>query len=167
MQNPLTTQNPLVTQNPLFGITKTIVNSAPLPTPATKPFQTFLAKLKASGRPTREIVAQVIGIAVASVALYPQSIAQLVDFYMDDARAAERELGRRCCLAVCGDGVGRVEHVETLGEEVGEHFGVCGFVFGDVQRGRGGCCEKLWAEGEAARGRLRRGILQEGGDVAL
>ena len=55
-----------------------------------KPYEDFLAKLTASGRPYRELGAQVIGLAVGSSVNYAQAIAQVVDFYLDDARAHER-----------------------------------------------------------------------------
>jgi linoleate 10R-lipoxygenase len=76
-------------QNPLMALVGAVSNWI-WPTEAKKPYHAFLAKLKASGRPTQAIVGQVIGISVASVTLYAQSVAQVVDFYMDDARAKER-----------------------------------------------------------------------------
>ena len=66
------------------------VSSYVWPTEAKKPYHEFLGRLKASGRDTRAIVAQVIGLAVGSSMTYAQAVAQIVDFYMDDARAAER-----------------------------------------------------------------------------
>ncbi|THH11068.1 hypothetical protein EW145_g888 [Phellinidium pouzarii] len=69
-----------------------------LPTSAPpKECHQFLANLAASGRPTRDLVACVIGLVVGSSVNYSQAVAQVVDFYLDDNRAKERaEL-----IAVC------------------------------------------------------------------
>lgn len=45
---------------------------------------------EASGRPAREITAQVVGLAIASVTLDAQAVVQVVDFYIHDTRVAER-----------------------------------------------------------------------------
>ena len=58
--------------------------------PVKKPYHTFLGKLAESGRPTRELVAEVVGLAVGSSVNYAQAAAQVVDFYLDGARANER-----------------------------------------------------------------------------
>ncbi|CAL1694713.1 unnamed protein product [Somion occarium] len=50
----------------------------------------FLRRLAAIGIERKEMVSQVIGLAVGSSVNYAQSIAQVVDFYLDDERAAER-----------------------------------------------------------------------------
>ena len=55
-----------------------------------KPYGDFFARLKASGRPTREIAAKLIGLAVTTVPLYAKAVAQIVDLYMSDERVAER-----------------------------------------------------------------------------
>ena len=55
-----------------------------------KPYHEFLGRLKEGGRPTRDIVAEVIGLAIGGGMIYAQAVAQIVDFYMDDERAAER-----------------------------------------------------------------------------
>lgn len=60
------------------------------PTQAKKPYHAFLAKLKEGGRPHRDIIAEIIGLAVGGGMIYAQAVAQIVDFYMDDERAAER-----------------------------------------------------------------------------
>lgn len=59
------------------------------PTPP-KECSEFLQRLAASGRPTRDLVACVIGLAVGSSVNYAQAVAQVVDFYLGDDRAQER-----------------------------------------------------------------------------
>ncbi|KAH8111877.1 heme peroxidase [Phellopilus nigrolimitatus] len=84
----LTEAAPRTASNPLVGIF-TSVKEAIWPTPP-KECHDFLANLAASGRPTRDLVACVIGLAVGSSVNYAQAVAQVVDFYLDDSRAAER-----------------------------------------------------------------------------
>ena len=60
------------------------------PQEAKKPFHDFLARLKAAGRPNRDIIAEVVGLAVGGAMIYAQAVSQIVDFYMDDERSAER-----------------------------------------------------------------------------
>lgn len=66
------------------------ISSFVWPTETRKPYHEFLARLQESERPIRELVAQVLGLALGGSMTFAQSVAQIVDFYMDDARAAER-----------------------------------------------------------------------------
>ncbi|KAK7695141.1 hypothetical protein QCA50_002331 [Cerrena zonata] len=50
----------------------------------------FLRRLAEIGIARGEMVSQVIGLSVGSSVNWAQSISQMVDFYLDDARAAER-----------------------------------------------------------------------------
>ncbi|KIJ45873.1 hypothetical protein M422DRAFT_226935 [Sphaerobolus stellatus SS14] len=50
----------------------------------------FLRRLAKSGRPMKDMVACVIGLAVGSCMNYAQACTQVLDFYLDDARATER-----------------------------------------------------------------------------
>ncbi|KAG8842829.1 hypothetical protein FRB96_004714 [Tulasnella sp. 330] len=50
----------------------------------------FLRRLAESGRPTDVLSYNVLGVIVASSANYAQTAAQIVNFYIDDARAKER-----------------------------------------------------------------------------
>lgn len=75
-------------QNPLVSLFAT-VKSAILRSPPKECYP-FLSKLAASGRPMRELVANVIGLAVGSSVNYSQALAQVIAFYLDDSRAKER-----------------------------------------------------------------------------
>jgi linoleate 10R-lipoxygenase len=55
-----------------------------------RPCYSFLSRLAESGRPLKDLVATVMGLAVGSSVNYAQASAQIVDFYLDDARAKER-----------------------------------------------------------------------------
>ena len=55
-----------------------------------KPYEDFLSALSASKRPTRDLVGEVMGIAVGSSVNFAQGIAHVIDFYLDEQRAAER-----------------------------------------------------------------------------
>lgn len=66
------------------------VSSFIWPTETRKPYHEFLERLQESRRPMREIVAQVFGLAIGGSMTFAQTVAQTVDFYMDDERAAER-----------------------------------------------------------------------------
>ena len=48
-----------------------------------------MRRLAEAKRPTSEVVAEVVGLAVGSSVNYAQSLAQVVDFYLDAARAKE------------------------------------------------------------------------------
>ena len=65
----------------------------------TKEYTEFLQRLSSTGRPTNQLVACVIGLAVGSSVNYAQAVAQVVDFYFQDERAQERatiiELSKR------------------------------------------------------------------------
>ena len=54
-----------------------------------KPYQDFMARLAESGRPVKEVVAEIVGLSVGSSVNYAQALAQVVDFYLDEARAKE------------------------------------------------------------------------------
>ncbi|KAI5117535.1 hypothetical protein M0805_004768 [Coniferiporia weirii] len=56
---------------------------------APKECDPFLKNLAASKRPTNQLVACVIGLAVGSSVNYSQAVAQVVDFYLSPARASE------------------------------------------------------------------------------
>lgn len=73
-------------QNPITGLFNAVSS---IFWPNHKPCHSFLAKLAQSGRPTRELIAEVIGLAVGSSVNYAQAVAQVVDFYLDPARAAD------------------------------------------------------------------------------
>ena len=65
----------------------------------TEEYTEFLERLSASGRPTDQLIACVIGLAVGSSVNYAQAVAQVVDFYFSDERSQERakiiELSKR------------------------------------------------------------------------
>ncbi|KAF7326065.1 Heme peroxidase [Mycena kentingensis (nom. inval.)] len=67
--------------------------------PSNKPWHPFLSKLAGTGRPMNELVAMVLGMAVATSVNYAHAAVNVIDFYLDDARASERaniaELVRR------------------------------------------------------------------------
>ncbi|KAL4246560.1 hypothetical protein ABKN59_008750 [Abortiporus biennis] len=50
----------------------------------------FLQKIAETKRPMRELCSQVLGLTVGSSVNFAQSAVQVIDFYLDDARAAER-----------------------------------------------------------------------------
>lgn len=54
----------------------------------------FLARLYVSGRDTKELSANALGLAVLSSVSYAQTCAAAVRFYLDDARAKERDILR-------------------------------------------------------------------------
>ncbi|KAI5117531.1 hypothetical protein M0805_004764 [Coniferiporia weirii] len=78
---------PRTAANPVFGLF-TAVKEAIWPS-APKECHPFLSNLASSGRPTRELVACVIGLAVGSSVNYAQALAQVVDFYLDPTRSRE------------------------------------------------------------------------------
>lgn len=55
-----------------------------------RPCHGFLRRLAESGRPLNDLTATVLGLATGTSVNYAQACAQIVDFYLDDARAAER-----------------------------------------------------------------------------
>ncbi|KAI0789558.1 heme peroxidase [Abortiporus biennis] len=57
---------------------------------SSRPCDPFLTKLAATNRPMRELCAQAIGLAIGSSVNFSQTTAHVLDFYLDDARAAER-----------------------------------------------------------------------------
>ncbi|KAF9257706.1 heme peroxidase [Marasmius fiardii PR-910] len=56
----------------------------------SQPYKPFLQRLAQTGRPINELVANVVGLAVGSSVNYAQAAVQVIDFYFDDERAAER-----------------------------------------------------------------------------
>ncbi|KAJ6481195.1 heme peroxidase [Mycena vulgaris] len=58
--------------------------------PQDKPCYPFLSKLCDTGRPVNELTGAVISLAVGSCLDYAQATVQVLDFYLDDARQAER-----------------------------------------------------------------------------
>ncbi|GJE97837.1 heme peroxidase [Phanerochaete sordida] len=66
------------------------ISSFVWPAEPRKPFHEFLARLQTGGRSTSEIVAQALGLAIRGSMPFAQGVAQIVDFYMDDARSKER-----------------------------------------------------------------------------
>ena len=76
-------------QNPL-AVLASYVASHVWPTEARKPAHAFLARLHETKRHTSATAAQVVGLAAGSAMSFAQAAAQIVDFYMDDARAKER-----------------------------------------------------------------------------
>ncbi|TCD62866.1 hypothetical protein EIP91_006272 [Steccherinum ochraceum] len=80
--------SPRTAANPIVGLFSAVSNMI---WPANgKPCYPFLSKLAESGRPVKELVGNVIGLAVGSSVNYAQAVAQVVDFYLDDERAKER-----------------------------------------------------------------------------
>ncbi|KAF5365312.1 hypothetical protein D9758_005455 [Tetrapyrgos nigripes] len=57
---------------------------------SNQPYAPFLQRLASTGRPINELVANVVGLAVGSSVNYAQAAVHVIDFYFDDARAAER-----------------------------------------------------------------------------
>jgi len=54
-----------------------------------KPCYPFLSKLAETGRPLNELVAMVVGLAVGSSVNFAQGAVHVIDFYFDEAHAAE------------------------------------------------------------------------------
>jgi len=73
-----------------FAKASTLITSGSGDLVDNRPCHDFLRRLVASGRPLRDLSATVIGLAVGSSVNYAQSAAQVVDFYLDDARSVER-----------------------------------------------------------------------------
>ncbi|PPQ84052.1 hypothetical protein CVT26_013955, partial [Gymnopilus dilepis] len=59
--------------------------------PQDKPWYPFLSRLAQSGRPLDEILGEILGIAVGASVNHGHALVNVVDFYLDDARKAERE----------------------------------------------------------------------------
>ncbi|SJL08734.1 related to Psi-producing oxygenase A [Armillaria ostoyae] len=75
--------------NALVGVKLTKLKDAIRP-PGLQDCPGFLTHLTASGRSTRDLAAIVTGLAVGSSVNYAQAVSHIVDFYLDDSRAAER-----------------------------------------------------------------------------
>ncbi|EIM82504.1 heme peroxidase [Stereum hirsutum FP-91666 SS1] len=60
--------------------------------PPDKPYVAFLRKLAESGKGINAVIANVIGLAIGSSVNYAQAAVHVVDFYLDDAHAKEREV---------------------------------------------------------------------------
>lgn len=71
---------------------------------AEKPHSDFFTRLKASGRPTPEIAAKLVGLAITTAPLYSKAVAQIVDLYMSDERAVERAEITRLAHSKSGPG---------------------------------------------------------------
>ncbi|TDL26424.1 heme peroxidase [Rickenella mellea] len=80
---------PKTASNPLVGFF-TQVSQKIWPT-VPKECHPFLGKLAASGRPTKDLVACVIGLAVGSSVNFSQAVAQVVDFYLDEKNVTHRK----------------------------------------------------------------------------
>lgn len=67
------------------------------------PATPFLQRLAALKRPIGDLVANVNSLAVGSSVNFAQALAQIVDFYLDDARAKERAAIVALCQKPAGD----------------------------------------------------------------
>ncbi|GJJ14559.1 hypothetical protein Clacol_008824 [Clathrus columnatus] len=88
IQNSITEVAPLASGSllgTLEGISSGVIHAL-----NSKPYAAYLSKLAATKRPMDVLVAQVIGLAVGSSVNYAQAVTQVIDFYLDDARASER-----------------------------------------------------------------------------
>ncbi|RDB14949.1 Psi-producing oxygenase A [Hypsizygus marmoreus] len=56
-----------------------------------KTWYPFLSRLAASGRPLDELIGNVLGVAVGASVNHAQAAINVIDFYLDDARAKEQE----------------------------------------------------------------------------
>ncbi|KAG6830523.1 hypothetical protein H0H87_007821, partial [Tephrocybe sp. NHM501043] len=56
-----------------------------------KPSYPFLSALTATGRPIDELLGNILGVAVGACVNYAQAAVNVIDFYLDDARAEEKE----------------------------------------------------------------------------
>ncbi|KAF7300907.1 Heme peroxidase [Mycena kentingensis (nom. inval.)] len=79
---------PHTATNPVVGFISSV--SKFIWSPANKPCYPFLSKLTETGRPVNELVAMVLSLAVGSSVNYANAAVNVIDFYLDDARAAER-----------------------------------------------------------------------------
>ncbi|KAG7449917.1 heme peroxidase [Guyanagaster necrorhizus] len=95
IEQGITNASPHLATNAIVGVF-TRLKEAIWP-PARQDCPSFLTRLTASGRPMRDLAAIVIGLAVGSSVNYAQAVSQIVDFYLDDSRAAERT----ALIAVC------------------------------------------------------------------
>ncbi|CAL1708758.1 unnamed protein product [Somion occarium] len=88
IEKSLNEASPKTASNPLTNIFNAV--SSLIWRPEDKQCYSFLRKLADTGRPTKELVAQVIGLAVGSSVNYSHATAQVIDFYLDDERTKER-----------------------------------------------------------------------------
>jgi linoleate 10R-lipoxygenase len=51
----------------------------------------FLSKLTETGRPIDQLIGNILGVAVGACVNYAQAAVNVVNFYLDDARTAERK----------------------------------------------------------------------------
>ncbi|KAG5644792.1 hypothetical protein DXG03_007613 [Asterophora parasitica] len=58
--------------------------------PNSKPSFPFLSKLAENGRPLDELLGNILGVAVGASVNYAQAAVNVINFYLDDARANER-----------------------------------------------------------------------------
>ena len=59
--------------------------------PTQKASYPFLSKLAETGRPIDQLIGNILGVAVGACVNYAQAAVNVIDFYLDDARAAERK----------------------------------------------------------------------------
>ena len=59
--------------------------------PTRKASYPFLSKLAETGRPIDELIGNILGVAVGACVNYAQAAVNVIDFYLDDARAMERK----------------------------------------------------------------------------
>ena len=75
-------------QNPLTALTSFISNLL-WPTERKEPYHTTLAALSSSSSPS-DVVSSLVHLAISVAMPFAKVVAQVVDFYLNDARAAER-----------------------------------------------------------------------------
>lgn len=59
--------------------------------PSKKSHHAFLRSLTDTGRPLDELLGNILGLAVGASVTHAQAAAQVIDFYLDDAREKERQ----------------------------------------------------------------------------
>ncbi|KAG6915284.1 hypothetical protein DXG01_012306 [Tephrocybe rancida] len=59
--------------------------------PKSQPWYPFLSRLAATGRPLDEILGNILGVAVGASVNWAHGAVNVIDFYLDDARATERK----------------------------------------------------------------------------
>jgi hypothetical protein len=80
-------QHPVVA---LLAKATTLVTSGSMDLVDHRPRHGFLRRPAETNRPLKDLTATVLGLTVGSSVNYAQQSAQIVDFYLDDARAKER-----------------------------------------------------------------------------
>lgn len=59
--------------------------------PSKKSHHAFLSSLTNTGRTLEELLGNILGLAVGASVTHAQAAAHIIDFYLDDARAKERQ----------------------------------------------------------------------------